>query len=581
MLNNHVRCWRWAGFGLIVLFAAASVSFSAEREMRQRPSRTDAQTPRPEDARKEQLRKEAQVTFPEIEKQLKQILEKVNKNQKPSTGLIKQATAALEKNKRFSVAYEDNQRAGYMLLQAWTSFYQGNSTEAMNWSMRACKLDETSLDAWISQAVFCLLNDKRPMMPRVKTPQQNRQETGETRRPRRQDVEGMMAEMQTAVSELTLRKGTLEFDLSMLRNGAIKEQFEKIDYKKEWGSDIEYEDGKDTLCLLFWQSEEAPAAKTHDANDVSPAAAKKNVPNELDMPGIPDMMGMPGMSATSDDSQKLSIRNQQTYFERLFDACQEHPQVKFVQINTDRPEIAKKVAEQLLNDPKAPIAVPLVFASQTGAEVKDYAGVCAAGPIMIVVDKDKKLKYAGPAADFAPAFILTAMTGVELDLEKMSQPKPAAVAPAPGLDPNNPEGMMPVSPQPSVSPPVDMPRPDIPIDLMLPGGPMPAQPKPAADPNAPSSATGVPAEKPKAAPLQELSLEDEIKAQNLLREGELHIKESRKLRGKNPGKGIEACREVLKKYPNTEFAGQARELLRIVPERYKQQYNITDKELGY
>ena len=79
---------------------------------------------------------------------------------------------------------------------------------------------------------------------------------------------------------------------------------------------------------------------------------------------------------------------------------------------------------------------------------------------------------------------------------------------------------------------------------------------------------------------RELSAEDQIKAQNLLREGQLHIEVSRKLRMENPGKGIEACRKVLAEYGDTEYAEQAYALLRRVPERYKKDYNITDEELG-
>ena len=79
---------------------------------------------------------------------------------------------------------------------------------------------------------------------------------------------------------------------------------------------------------------------------------------------------------------------------------------------------------------------------------------------------------------------------------------------------------------------------------------------------------------------RELSVEEEIKAQNLLRQGQLHIEVSRKLRKENPGKGIEACRKVLAEYGDTEYAEQAYVLLRRVPYRYKEQYNIKDEELG-
>ena len=87
-------------------------------------------------------------------------------------------------------------------------------------------------------------------------------------------------------------------------------------------------------------------------------------------------------------------------------------------------------------------------------------------------------------------------------------------------------------------------------------------------------------QKQEAMQYRELSVEEVVIAQNLLREGQLYIELSRKLRGENPEKGIEACRKVLSEYGDTEYAGQACTLLRRVPERYKQKYEITDEELG-
>ena len=44
--------------------------------------------------------------------------------------------------------------------------------------------------------------------------------------------------------------------------------------------------------------------------------------------------------------------------------------------------------------------------------------------------------------------------------------------------------------------------------------------------------------------------------------------------------GIEKCREVIKSYPDTKYADQGRQLLRKVPERYRERYNITNEEMG-
>ncbi|MHC4637779.1 MAG: tetratricopeptide repeat protein [Planctomycetota bacterium] len=43
---------------------------------------------------------------------------------------------------------------------------------------------------------------------------------------------------------------------------------------------------------------------------------------------------------------------------------------------------------------------------------------------------------------------------------------------------------------------------------------------------------------------------------------------------------IEMCREIIKKFPKTEYAGKARELLRKVPERHRKMWNVTDEEMG-
>ena len=45
-------------------------------------------------------------------------------------------------------------------------------------------------------------------------------------------------------------------------------------------------------------------------------------------------------------------------------------------------------------------------------------------------------------------------------------------------------------------------------------------------------------------------------------------------------KGIDLCRDVLRDYPDTKYADQARDLLKTVPERYQKRYNVTDEEMG-
>jgi hypothetical protein len=46
------------------------------------------------------------------------------------------------------------------------------------------------------------------------------------------------------------------------------------------------------------------------------------------------------------------------------------------------------------------------------------------------------------------------------------------------------------------------------------------------------------------------------------------------------GPGVQLCRQILRQYPDTEYAAKARELLRDLPDEIKTRYNITNEEMG-
>lgn len=577
MFKNGSLGWKSVWRCLVIVFLVAACPLWANdrerqgRQRRERPRRENSQNRRdngrPEKP-KHQLSEEGTAGVLEIQEVLKEVLETVNQNRRPEQEMLEKGQQLLVDNKRHAQNYDTDQRAAYMLLQAWTSYYQDDLSAAMNWAIRAGKTDETSRDAWISSAVFCMLNDKRPKLPQTKKTSQ--------RRPRRGRDDFDMAEMSGATSDSDMRKGTLEFDVLALRQEIFSERFKQIDYQKEWGEEINYESGKDTLCLLFWQSEKANAEDAiSDANDIGQTAARRKMPDDI---------GMMAMRARSHQSPKLGLKEQRDYFKHLAWTCREQASLKFVQVNTDLPEQVKIIAPEELNEEQmskemsAGTYVPLIFAARN-LDPKEYAGLNAAGPFMLVVSSEGKLKYAGPAADFVPAFILTAVTGVEIDLQKMTPAKTDSAARS-GFNGDLrgiPRGRLiepvmrsPVRPSKPVADPnkpaaVD---PNVPAVLQEAFSAKPAEATPA-------TVTAKPSQK------NELSLEDQNRAENLLREAQLHIDASRKIRGKSPEKGIEACREILEKYPNTEYAGKAQGWLRRVRPDHKKKYKITNEELGY
>ena len=551
--------------GLLLLAMVVSSTSLAKRSQRDDAGGENRTSEK--DAKKEQMRKEAAKSFPELSDALSGILEKVSMNQPPEQAAIEQARQLLDENKRNGWAYDSTQKAEYMLLQAWTGFYEDNPMEALNWSMRAAKTDAANGDVWISQGLFCMLNGKRPMVPRIKKEKPKRRNNSDGGRPRpsrRKNGEGMSPfESSSASTKPYGEEGVLAFDMSLLRSEMLKKRFSRSEFQTVDGLKIEYVPEQDTLCILFWQLKEV----TPDANDVPSSDGSSS----------DFMMGYGGGSQKQLD---YDIGGQREYMKRVSKACQENEKIKLLQINTNKTELTSELA----SDSDVKEGGPLVVATEPDSGAGEFVGLKAEKPFALIVDKEGVVRYAGPAAGFMPAFILTELTGVQIDLEEQEQVQDQTQQQVQrkGRKGSSKKGNQ-----------------EIPFYLMMPGYQPPPQEKeepapghdpnkpveaPVAEPNAPADPKPTPKPAPKAEKHQDFptqSLEDQIRAEKLLQSAQMHIEESRKLRMKNPKQGIEDAREVLKQFPNTEHAQKARDLLRRVPDRWKTQHNITDEELGY
>ena len=79
---------------------------------------------------------------------------------------------------------------------------------------------------------------------------------------------------------------------------------------------------------------------------------------------------------------------------------------------------------------------------------------------------------------------------------------------------------------------------------------------------------------------RELPLEQRLQAEKLFEMVMFHRKSGRLPTGMGYKKMVDYCREIIEKYPGTEYAFKARRALRDIPERYRRIYNLTDEELG-
>ena len=551
LIRKHVKFYCGLFYCIFLLMASAVYGAYGTRENELSPK----------EQRIEQMRQQAEDSAAEIDQVLEDFLELSNKNQRPQQAQIQQAITLLDESKRFAGTFEEEEKAQFMLLQAWASFYEKNTLQALNWSARACKTNEASRDAWNSQALFSMLLGKSPRIPQMDKPEPKPRPRLNSRRRRNTESE---------VSKPTVQpysqQGILDFDIFGVNPRVFRESLGRLQLRAASGETIEYKPGSETLCMLIRQD---PPITPDDANDLQQQI--EQAPRELIDQAVEtmdpqmqldtrQMLEGTDMGAVGGiiQSQASGYEKQKRYLERLMRACEDQSGIKFVQLNTFQPP--RQVALNALPD-FSQEKIPVVVAAVPESGARQFLGWGQDQPYMAIVDKTGEVKYAAAADGFMPAFILTELTGVPIDLEK--------------------------KPQHTDTEPMQMPEMMMQMMDMMMGKRAPNQitdPNQIADPNAPTvkptttRTTAVPQQQPD---LPTLSLEDQIRAQKLLQSAQMHIEESRKLRMKNPRQGIEDARKVLELYPNTPYADQAREFLRRVPDRWKQRHNITDEELGY
>ncbi|MCX5634386.1 MAG: hypothetical protein NTW55_00895 [Planctomycetota bacterium] len=86
---------------------------------------------------------------------------------------------------------------------------------------------------------------------------------------------------------------------------------------------------------------------------------------------------------------------------------------------------------------------------------------------------------------------------------------------------------------------------------------------------------------PNVADFKELSEEEKVDAEKLFEMAMFHKKEAR-LPGIGSGNKlmVDYCRQIIQKYPDSEYAFKARRMLGTLPARFKQQYNVTEEEIN-
>lgn len=229
----------------------------------------------------------------------------------------------------------------------------------------------------------------------------------------------------------------------------------------------------------------------------------------------------PGYTMRSMVSNLDPFSAQTAAFSRIFKDNMVAGDIKFVAVNTDSVSNRQAVVDKLIANPW-PWAQVMAKSANSGFTGFADMKVDIKKPTLVIADKGGVIKYAGPAAGFLAPLVAEQVAG---------NPSKPVVSVGNMLTEVRTARLTPKATQPSRLVQDDTEK------LMV-----------------------------------------DVQAGKLLENAKMLIKSGSKLG--SPRRGVEMCRRIIKEYPNTTYADEARKLLRGLNQRFQDRYKVTDEEMG-
>jgi hypothetical protein len=558
----------------------------------ERPTQADRRPNREAAAaeKNQQLQAEATPAIQAMSEQIKELLTMVNEMRRPDPARMTIADQTLKESGRFVRKFDQNIQCEYNLLDSWLKYFKNDIPGAAISAATAFKNDPDNNDAKITFAAMSILSGRRPtgVVAKREPPMASDRNDRNSPEARRQMVEQQRNRTrpgETTEQLLTAAVSTgniLQVDINALNLELFEQKVPALQAQCVNSTNFSYSPGQSGLCLLFWQVRPktfVPTAAPASGEPNQPGAAPRpsqrnpaptvrrdtmnsgdNVPTDrrggmaprgrtMDsrMTGMSDSgysATTPGYGATGTRS---TIESETAALGQLFLAHYADSDLKFLGVNTDNAAAKKDAVASIVQNP-TPWAQ--VFASDPQSGLSQFAKVDAESPILAIADKTGTIRYAGPAAGFLAPMILDHLGGIGSSV-------PSAT-PAPAT---------PAAPKPAapVAPAAPKPQPAVPA--------APATPAP----KLMSSASLEDIEPTEEELIENPSLYEAAKKVEFAKTLFIPSGQKRFMTSKN---GVETCREILRRWPNTKYAEQARQLLRKIPEDEQKRYKITNEELG-
>jgi hypothetical protein len=566
--------------------------------------------------RRQQAEQDILKTQQDLDAMLVKVLQIVNAQIDPPADFMQGSKEVLAKAKKYASRFSERElKCEVFMLQAWNGYFEKDMETAVIASKEAFRTNPTNNDAKATQVAMSLMMDRKPLeiappRPRPAARDGNRQYGpnggGGMANPygegRGGDPYGGGFGAPGGGSAGASTGNILNMDVDAVDMEMIGQKVGPMKLQCVNSTSFDYDPSQGNLCMLFWQVSSKSASGEPNGfsapNARQPGRGGYGAGGGMSGRGMSGRgMGGPGYGGGMDgrgmgpggygggmggdmrgpgygggqpytDSYDERYRDsfggpegqgygmaggrqgdpftvEMSAYGNIFGSQLMNPAVRFVAINTDPIAVSGMVVQKLLENPW-PWAN--IMAANPNSGASQYVNMDCARPKLAVVDKTGTIKYAGPAEGFLAPMMVSHLSG---------KPSPQAIF-------DGGAGTGPGTNQPTN-----------PFTRLLFGGP-----------SIPNPAPVVPRAVETAPPASQTKGEDEgditpesYEAQKLLEYAKMFVQAGRKpiLTSKQ---GVETCRRIIREYPNTKEAQEAKILLRSVPEAEQRRYGITDEEKG-
>jgi len=520
---------------IVFVIIFISSAYSAPREPMQPRELSPRQQAIAE--RRQQFEQDSAAAGPLIDAEFTKFVAYINSNRIPDDANIRTGAKFITRNKRFlPILTKQNNAGTYHALSSWVFYFDEKQDRAQKQIAQGIKDSAFNSNFITSAVAISMVYQDYNSVTQIL--QRNTSESDDSSEEQTASPEQMMYSQPAAENALNL-------DVNSIRADLLGKDFNMGPLPT----------GSDILCVLLWQVNSDELEKF--APPPPPAPIDPNTIDPNNPQPMPEPVPEPAPEQMNYDTGYSQPMPELVAFANLQNRFAKTQKTAFIGINLNDPSKAKHLENWITKNPqKWNIVPPLPMVQQAIAAA---LGETPQKPVLLIAGPDSKIRYAGDVNNFLPNMIIKKI---------LETPQPVADS----NEPNTPAESIAV---------------DKSVEILEPSVQEPniVQPQETTAPVVQPQSTQQSIQTQNAAPKteNETKADDEFfdpRAETLLENAKAFFKIGNRLQYHTYAKPIEMCRTVIKDFPNTKYAEQARVLMRQVPERFRERYHITDEELG-